>query len=47
MQSMYHCDERSIFIHEEGHEIPGTRAKASAVGATRAIRRSILRALQP
>lgn len=37
------CDEarREVYIHGEGHEIPGPRARADVQGALRAIRRAI------
>lgn len=41
------CDEdmRSIFVHEEGHDVPNARAKEAVLGAVRAIRRTVDRAL--
>lgn len=40
------CDEslRDIYIHGEGHEIPGPRAKEDVQGCVRAIRRTIEKA---
>lgn len=37
------CDEsvRHIYVHEQGHEIPGPRAKEDVQGCVRAIRRAI------
>ncbi|CAI4214154.1 unnamed protein product [Parascedosporium putredinis] len=37
------CDPagRSSFIHEEGHDIPGARAKDAIIGSVKAIRRAI------
>ncbi len=37
--------ERSAFVHDEGHDIPGTRAKEAVQGSVRAIRRTVDRAL--
>lgn len=41
------CEEemRSVFIHEGGHEIPGVRTKDDVLGAVKAIRRAVDRAL--
>ncbi|KAJ5292222.1 hypothetical protein N7478_001473 [Penicillium angulare] len=37
------CDpqERSIFLHDEGHAVPGARAKEALLGSVRAIRRTV------
>ncbi|KAH8695169.1 DUF341 domain protein [Talaromyces proteolyticus] len=37
------CDEslRYVYVHEQGHEIPGARAKEDIQGCVRAIRRAI------
>ena len=37
------CDERSnqVYIHDEGHSIPGPRAMEAVQGCVRAIRRTI------
>ncbi|KAJ5733816.1 hypothetical protein N7493_002602 [Penicillium malachiteum] len=37
------CDpqESSIFLHDEGHAIPGPRAKEALLGSARAIRRTV------
>ncbi|RAH75856.1 hypothetical protein BO86DRAFT_423607 [Aspergillus japonicus CBS 114.51] len=32
---------RAVFVHEGGHEIPGSRSRASLLGAVRAIRQTI------
>ena len=37
--------ERTVFIHEEGHDIPGARAKEAVQGSLRAIRRTVDAAL--
>jgi hypothetical protein len=40
------CDpqDRVVFLHEEGHSVPGTRAKEALLGCVRAIRRTVGRA---
>ena len=37
--------ERTVFVHEEGHDIPGARAKEAVQGSLRAIRRTVDNAL--
>lgn len=41
------CEERvrSVFVHDEGHDIPSARSKEAVLGAVRAIRRTLDRAL--
>ncbi|MCJ1250984.1 hypothetical protein MMC30_008214 [Trapelia coarctata] len=41
------CEEpqKNVYIHEEGHDIPGARAKEAVQGCVRAIRRTIERGL--
>jgi predicted esterase len=41
------CDpsQRDVFLHDEGHDIPGGRAKDAVLGSVRIIRRTIDKAL--
>ena len=39
------ADSRSVFIHEGGHEVPGSRDRASVISAAQIIRRVIAEAL--
>lgn len=41
------CEDsnRNVYIHDEGHDIPGARAKEAVQGSVRAIRRAIDQAL--
>jgi len=41
------CDDsmRTVVLHDEGHDIPGARAKEAVQGAVRAIRRTVDKAL--
>ncbi|KAF7595542.1 hypothetical protein BBP40_005577 [Aspergillus hancockii] len=41
------CDpkERTMFLHEEGHAVPGAKAKEALLGSVRAIRRTVGRAV--
>ena len=41
------CEEdmRAVFVHDEGHDVPGARAKEAVQGAIRVIRRTVDRAL--
>lgn len=41
------CEERvrSVFVHDEGHDVPSARSKEAVLGAVRAIRRTLDRAL--
>lgn len=41
------CDEgtRSVFVHDEGHDVPSARAKDAVLGAVMSIRRTVDRAL--
>jgi predicted esterase len=41
------CDpaQRNVFLHDEGHDIPGGRAKDAVLGSVRVIRRTIDKAM--
>jgi predicted esterase len=41
------CDpgQQSMFLHDEGHDIPGPRAKDALLGSVRVIRRTLEKAL--
>ncbi|SLM36796.1 Serine hydrolase FSH [Lasallia pustulata] len=41
------CEEvaRSVFVHDEGHDVPSARAKDAVLGAVKSIRRTVDRAL--
>lgn len=41
------CNEKlgEVFVHDGGHEVPGVRAKDDVLGAVKAIRRTVDRAL--
>lgn len=45
LASLSERESRSVSLHDEGHDIPGARAKEAVQGAVRAIRRAIEKGL--
>lgn len=45
LSSLCEKEKNNVFVHDEGHDVPGVRAKVAVSGAVKAIRRAVNNAL--